>query len=102
MQFLAACFEYRKFVDQGEDYVCHLPISLDGTNSGTQHYALALRNYEDGLRTNLVPSDHCFDVYQIVADEVQKALELDGSPEAQHWLSYGITRKTVKRNTMCY
>ena len=102
MQFLAACFEYRKFVDQGDDYVCHLPISLDGTNSGTQHYALALRNYEDGLRTNLVPSDHCFDVYQIVADEVQKALELDGSPEAQHWLSYGITRKTVKRNTMCY
>ena len=96
-QFLAAVFAY--FSD---DPVCHLPISLDGTNSGVQHYALALRSSEDGHMVNLLPSDKCQDVYQTVANQVIQDLTDDGSEEAQKWLEFGITRSTVKRNVMTY
>ena len=96
-QFLAAVFAY--FSD---DPVCHLPISLDGTNSGVQHYALALRSSEDGHMVNLLPSDKCQDVYQTVANQVIQDLTEDGSEEAQKWLEFGITRSTVKRNVMTY
>jgi DNA-directed RNA polymerase len=101
LQFLAACFEYRKMIDQGDDYVCHLPISMDGTNSGTQHYALALKHM-DGAMVNLVPSDKCQDVYAVVAKVVNRMLKEDGSPEAKRWLDYGVDRSTVKKNCMCY
>lgn len=96
-QFLAAVFAY---FDEGE--LCHLPISLDGTNSGVQHYSLALKSEETGHMVNLVPSDKCQDVYQMVADQVTKDLAEDGSEEAQRWLDYGITRKVVKRNCMTF
>ena len=96
-QFLAAVFAY-----YSEDPLCHLPISLDGTNSGVQHYAMALRSEKDGHMVNLIPSDKCQDVYQNVADQVVKDLTEDGSDEAVKWLDYGISRSTVKRNVMTY
>ena len=102
MQFLAACWEYQKMLTEGLEYVCHLPISLDGTNSGTQHYSLALRNHHDAQMVNLVPSDECQDVYQIVADAVTERLKTEDTPEAKAWLDWGISRKTVKRNTMTF
>lgn len=96
-QFLAAIFAYYS----GED-VCHLPVSLDGTNSGVQHYAMALRSKEDGHMVNLVPDEKCQDVYQTVANQVIKDLQEDGSDESLKWLDFGITRSTVKRNVMTY
>lgn len=102
MQFLAACIEYKKMKEQGDDYECSLFCSLDGTNSGTQHLALASKDAKDGKNVNLVPGDQCEDVYQIIADAVVKHLEQDYSPEAKRWLDYGVNRKTVKRNSMCY
>ena len=102
-QFLAACLEYKKLQDQGiQHYVCHMPISLDGTNSGVQHYAAALRSSEDGHMVNLVPDEKCQDVYQVVANEVNRRLHQDGSEEAQRWLDFGVGRSTVKRNVMTY
>lgn len=102
-QFLASCFEYKKLQEQGiEHYVCHMPISLDGTNSGVQHYAAALRSSDDGHMVNLVPDDKCQDVYQVVANEVNRRLKEDGSEEAQRWLDFGVGRSTVKRNVMTY
>lgn len=100
-QYLAACLEYKRLQDEGiQDYVCHMPISLDGTNSGVQHYSAALRSSEDGRMVNLVPSNECQDVYKVVADEVNKRLMKDGSEEAQQWLKFGVGRSTVKRNVM--
>lgn len=96
-QFLAAIFAY-----YSDEPVCHLPISLDGTNSGVQHYALALRSSKDGHMVNLLPDDTCQDVYQTVADQVIQDLTEDGSDEAKKWLEFGINRSTVKRNVMTY
>ncbi len=96
-QFLAAVFAY-----YSDEPVCHLPISLDGTNSGVQHYSLATRNSKDAAMVNLIPSDTCQDIYQSVADRVIEGLRLDGREEARKWLEFGITRSTVKRNVMTY
>lgn len=101
-QFLMAASAYAEMLEQGDDYVCHLPISLDGTNSGTQHYALATRNKHDAAMVNLLPSDECQDVYQMVADAVVNKLKAEDDPMAKAWLDFGVTRKTVKRNTMCF
>ena len=96
-QFLAAVFAY-----YSEDPKCYLPISMDGTNSGVQHYSLAMRNEKDAAMVNLVPSDKCNDVYQVVADQVKDDLKDDGSEDSQFWLDFGITRSTCKRNVMTF
>ena len=75
-----AASAYSDMLEQGADYVCHLPISLDGTNSGTQHYALATRNKHDAAMVNLLPSDECQDVYQMVADAVVNKLKAEDDP----------------------
>ena len=101
-QFLAAVFEYAK-LQSDPDTLVHLPPSMDGTNSGVQHYSSALRNADDGMLVNLVPSDKCQDVYASVAAVSTRLLqELAGDPIADAWLAFGVGRKEVKRNTMTY
>lgn len=128
-QFLAACVAYKEYCDFGEGYVCHLPPSLDGTNSGTQHYAAATLNAIDGFLVNLVPDPECQDVYGVVAKAVEARVRCDLQSDktlpyalktdkdgnviergytptlgdlAQLWLDFGITRKVTKRATMCF
>jgi len=101
-QFLAACHEFANYMDYGNDYVCGLPPALDGTNSGVQHYAAASLDKHDGALVNLVPAEKPQDVYQSVANLVNKRLDEDAGPEAANWKAFGVTRSTVKRNVMTY
>jgi DNA-directed RNA polymerase len=103
-QFVAACIEYAGFLELGEDYVSHIPIALDGSNSGLQHYAASLRSPEGAL-VNLVPSEIPADLYQKVADGVSVAVATDvasGDELAGIVQSNGISRKLVKRNAMTF
>lgn len=105
-EFLAACIEmtaYWQAEEAGEEFYSGLPVALDGTNSGIQHFSALGRNTDDAKLVNLVPADKPQDIYQRVADEVIKQIN-DDEPceEAEAWKSYGITRKTVKRNVMTY
>lgn len=61
-QFLAGCHELAKYADYCErnpgrehEFVSGLPVALDASQSGTQHYAMALRNKSDAVLTNVVP-----------------------------------------------
>jgi DNA-directed RNA polymerase len=102
-QFLAACIEYRDWCVLGDAFVSHLPISLDGSNSGLQHYSAALRAEDDGRHVNLVPQDKPADIYQAVADRTMEMVQAEaGDPLADLWLAYGITRSVVKRNVMTF
>lgn len=101
--FLAACQAYVGFLNEGEDYVCHIAPNLDGSNSGIQHFSGMLLSRDDGALVNLVKTDTIADVYQMVADEVKGSLEnSQEEPLAKKWLSFGVDRKTVKRNCMSY
>lgn len=103
-EFVAACIDYAGFLQQGYGYVSHLPIALDGSNSGLQHYSAALRSPEGAL-VNLVPSDVPSDVYQAVCDRVIQIVErdaLNGDEVAQIVRKNGVTRSLVKRNVMTF
>lgn len=117
-QFLAAVFEYARLEAEGEDFVCYVPISLDGTNSGVQHYSGINRSKSEGALVNLVPSDEMADIYRTNAERVIKVLEgklEDDTPFnvrrdnsktvgelAQTWLDYGVTRSVLKRSVMTF
>ena len=101
-QFLAACHELANYMDYGDEYESSLAPCLDGTNSGVQHYAAASLNKEDGQLVNLVPGDKPQDIYRAVADVVKDDLENSSDDLAKAWLDFGVSRTTVKRNTMTY
>ncbi len=102
--FLAACQAYFKYLVEGEGSTSGLPISLDGSNSGIQHYSAASRQERDGSLVNLVPSTKPQDIYQEVADVVEAIFkgQFEDEKWARAWLKFGVNRKLVKRNVMTF
>jgi len=98
---LAACFEWAGYVEQGEDYVSHIPIALDGSNSGLQHFSAALRDEKGGRAVNLTPSEVPQDIYTEVAKTVENRIASSEDDEAEVWRGK-VTRKIVKRPVMTY
>ena len=106
-QFLAFCNEWRQYKEQGEGFVSHLPVSVDGSCNGLQLYSLMLKDEKAGKLVNLTQTEKPQDIYQLVADSVNEQLRkdvLEGLPYAQQWLDYGVKRSTTKRSimTICY
>lgn len=103
--FLAACHELSEYYADPEGYVCHLPVSIDGSCSGLQHYSAMLRDAEGAAFVNLIPAPAPADVYKEVANIVNELVRNDHEdPFAQEWLAHKIDRKVTKRATMtlCY
>lgn len=106
-QFLAFCFEWEGVQTQGENYVSHLPVAMDGSCSGLQHFSAMLRDPVGGAAVNLLPADKPADVYGTVAEAVnlKLAAAIRGADEpartlAAEWLRFGVTRKVCKRSVM--
>ncbi len=121
-QFLAFCFEWAGFAEHGESFVSKLPVAMDGSCSGIQHFSAMLRDEVGGSAVNLVPRDLPADVYQLVANKVLEQIEDDlvnGTEDelkhtddgvayvkhgtktlAAQWKEFGITRKVTKRSVM--
>jgi DNA-directed RNA polymerase len=100
-QFLAFCFEWAAMKKAGTwGYVSSLPVYVDGTCNGLQHFSAMLRDEVGGVATNLTPSEKPQDIYQTVADAAIKTLKASDDPLAKVWLNFGISRKTTKRSVM--
>ena len=101
--FLAWCFEWAEFIDQGLGYKSRLPVCLDGSNNGLQHFSAMLRDSIGGKATNLTPEEVPQDIYQMVADVVLEKVKLDsdqGLLYSNEWIEFGIDRKITKRPVM--
>lgn len=107
--FLAFCFEWAAFMADRVNFVSHLPIALDGSCNGLQHFSAMLLDEVGGRAVNLIPADKPQDIYQVVADRVMVQLRLivsgngsDAERErwAYEWLTMGIDRKVTKRPVM--
>ena len=100
-QFLAFCFEWSK-CDYGRNphAAGQLPVGLDGSCNGLQHFSAMLRDEVGAAATNLMPCDKPEDIYQQVADVTTKKLEGLDDPRADKWLKVGISRKCAKRPVM--
>jgi DNA-directed RNA polymerase, mitochondrial len=105
-QFLAFCFEWAGYKREGYAFVSRLPIALDGTCNGLQHFSAMLRDEVGGAAVNLTPSAKPQDIYQRVADVVLEKLKAevenqsDKQEMAEHWLRFGVTREITKRPVM--
>lgn len=113
-QALATLLEILASRESGDpkSYESNLPVSVDGSNSGLQHFSAMLRDEHGAALVNLVPSEKPSDIYSDVAETVRALVEGDAKSESQpdttidtlpaDWLRQGITRKLTKRGTMTY
>jgi len=71
-QGLATCQEIVNAIDSGdpESYMCSLPVHMDGSCNGLQHYAALGRDTVGGKAVNLCDADTPQDVYIGVMHEV--------------------------------
>lgn len=108
LQFLAWCQEFARYSFDPISFVSHLPVGLDGSCNGLQHFSAMLRDSVGGAATNLIPSEKPNDVYRQVANVVERKLyaeNLDSTDERKLeyrriWLLHGINRDIVKRSVM--
>lgn len=99
---LAACFEWLGYFENGGDWITHLPIHLDGSNSGLQHFSALLRDPLGGAAVNLVPQDRPADIYSDVARLAQAKVDASDDENVRLWLDGKVTRKVAKRPTMTF
>lgn len=103
--FLAFCFEWSGYMaaartGRGGTFLSRLPVMVDGSCNGIQHFSAMLRDDVGGRATNLVPSDRPSDIYGAVAEAAKERLRQDGSTHGEQWLAFGIDRKITKRSVM--
>ena len=101
-QFLAFCFEWAGWCEQGDGFVSHLPVSADGSCNGLQHFAAMLRSSTTGKEVNLIPDDEPQDIYQKVADRVTEKLVMMDDPLAKLWLSLVSSVDAPSVPAWCY
>lgn len=117
-QFLAFCFEYDDYLNNPNSFTSHIPIQLDGTCNGLQHYSALLRDEVGGRAVNLINSQKPSDIYAKVAERLKEklnetinisnisndmssnTLDVHTGSFATHWLELGINRKLTKRPVM--
>jgi len=88
-QGLATAREIVQALDSGDpdSYECSLPVHMDGSCNGLQHYAALGRDYAGGKAVNLCAFDEPQDVYigvmheviRRVAEEAERGVEFDTS-----------------------
>ena len=106
-QFLAFCFEYADYVEQGDAHECRLPVALDGSCNGLQHFSAMLRDAVGGRAVNLLPAERPADIYQDVADVCTAKLRGSTDTAAQNWIAFldkhhdgKLPRKASKKPVM--
>ena len=113
-QTLAACFE---LAEASTTYGSRLPVQVDGSCNGLQHFSAMGRDAVGAARVNLLPGDAPEKVYEDIADEVTKLVARDCKRDgwwreptdkregitykevAPRWLD-SVTASIVKRPTM--
>lgn len=110
-QFLAFCLEWERvcsLITQGKAAYSGLPVALDGTCNGLQHYAALLRDEAAAAAVNVSPTERPNDIYAAVAQAAERVLtgmtegrDAEQADLAQRALSAGLaSRKVCKRPTM--
>ena len=100
-QRLAAIFDLIDAIDTG---MTQVPVQMDGSCNGIQHWAAMTRDETVGPEVNLIPQDKPADVYQLVANGCTDMCVDDPSDWRSHFLEQWeglIPRKVVKRSVMC-
>jgi len=100
-QRLAAILDYVNALDTGYS---SLPVQLDGSCNGSQHWSAIMRDPKIAELVNVSPTEEPGDLYQYVAD-IGTDICREGDSQwsqifVEHWEDR-IPRKVFKRSTMC-
>ena len=98
---LARIFDLMKALRTGYS---QMPVNLDGSCNGVQHWAAITRDEAVAERVNLMDTPVPQDLYQFVADGCTALCHDEPNPWRvrflDHWVD-GISRKVCKRSVMC-
>lgn len=86
--FLAFCFDYERACREGPAHVSHLPIALDGSCNGLQHFSALLRDPVGGAATNLRSADKPADIYATVGRLCGEYVRRASSPLDREWAAF--------------
>lgn len=103
--FLRFCMEWKGLADHGPGFISHMPVNLDATCSGLQHFSAILKDQVGGFHVNLTSDATRQDIYQAVADRATQTLQKEiDEGEHTYWariaMRVGITRSLAKRPVM--
>lgn len=101
---LATCFEITEALSSGDPatYVSYLPIPVDGTCNGLQHFSAMARDVVGAKATNVADNEDRQDIYEEVLKIVAEKVSHDaaaGVSEAMEWAGL-LTRDHVKQGVM--
>jgi DNA-directed RNA polymerase len=84
------------------EFMSRIPVAVDGSCNGLQHYSAIGLDPVGGRATNLVPSDRPQDIYQMVADVASERIRSEAAAGNETAIAWNgkVTRKTVKRAVM--
>lgn len=103
--------ELKRAIESGdpESYLCGIPVHMDATVSGTQHFSALLRDEVGAEFTNLIDlgGDMKADLYTKVSDVAledakQWSMLVDYKDTAEKWINFGIARDLAKKPVMTY
>ena len=72
ISFLACCIEWEGINELGDDWICHLPLPIDGSNNGWQHLGAISKDTNTGRLVGLQPVEIQADFYVQTAKELIK------------------------------
>ena len=110
----AACWELREALRSGhpEAYCTGIPVHMDATCSGLQHFSALLRDSVGGLYVNLTDPNQCGpkqDIYSRVAANTMQVIQRDTLSDdpkvaalAAWCVRVGISRSLAKKPVMTY
>lgn len=98
--FLASCFEWAGFMREGNDFISHIPVAVDGSCSGLQHFGAMLRDEKTCKSVNVITDgDTPTDVYTQVCNKVAEYVDAEDEDIAAQWATR-LRREIVKQPTM--
>lgn len=110
MSAYVVALEIKEAMDSGspEDFLSNIPVHMDATVSGTQHFSAMLKDEVGAEYTNLIDKGQEFkaDLYTQVAQVTLDYCNVEPDPEnldvACKWVLNGIPRDLAKKPVMTY
>lgn len=108
-QCLAMCMELKnvwEYEGKKEEYLSRIPIHMDGTCNGLQHYAALGADKDAAVSVNLIPDTKKHDVYVTVLNRVRERVVSDlesvsdETAETARQVLPLLSRKIVKQTVM--
>lgn len=104
-QFLAFALEWAQYHDSGfsPEFKTRIPIAMDGSCNGIQHYSALLKDPVGARSVNLTPSDTPADIYRDVSDVCShkvKLFDAEADDRLNFWKNVSIDRALAKKPVM--